>query len=177
MKVKFLVDGFQVEDMAPCDKEKGRLTDSVLKVGDTISFGPSVILDNIAKISRSKTNEKKLELKENAKYEICGKICGGFFCGRIYLVIDCGIPIRVSINSPIEYNMKPIIGIMDEVIGHSGTPINKPKDQVKKFTFKEGDFVSFSSEIKAMWVDTWEGIICTTLLGRISEREKKENAI
>ncbi len=175
MKVKFLVDGFQVEDMAPWDKEKGRLTDSVLKVGDTISFDPSVSIDDIAKISLSKTNEKKLELKENTKYEISGKICCGFVSGSIYLVIDCGIPIRVSIKNPIEYKMKPIIGITGELIGHRGTAIKKPKGQIKKFTFKEGDFISFSSEIKAMWVDTWEGIIHTTLKGRILEREKQGN--
>ena len=175
MKVKFLVDGYQVEDMAPWDKEKGRQTDLVLKVGDTISTAPSISIDSITKISISKIKKKKLELKENAKYEISGKICGGgVFGGGIYLVIDCGIPIRVSLKNPTEYEREPTIGINGEIIGYRETVIKKkPKNQMKKFIFKEGDFISFSSEIKAMWLDTWEGIIRTRLKGRILEREKQ----
>lgn len=169
MKVKFLVNNIQVGDMAPWDKEKGLLTEAVLKVGDTICPQPSVNIKDIGLISYSKTAEKKLELKEGITYEITGKIIGGYLWSDVYLVVDCGIPLRVSIAVPREYFWEPTPS------GRKGTALKKSESEIKRFTFKDGEFISFTSEINAMWLDTWEGAIRTTVKGRIFDRKKLEN--
>ena len=158
MRLKIIVNELQIEDMAPTDEEFRILRDECCKIGETVSPALSVETSfNSLKIPDKK--EKSVRLIKDTEYSITGEILAGVLGdinsrGRVYLIIDCGILLRVSTNDPIEYEV-----IEDDDGCKRRVPIKK--DNMKKFVFRKHDFISFIGKIKAMWLDTWESIVYT----------------
>jgi len=169
MILKIIVDNNQIGDMAPRDEKVNILRDEFCKIGVTISPDLS-IKTTFDSLKKSDKNEKFIKLinNNNMEYNINGEILAGLVKGDVFLIIDCGILLRVSLKDPREY----------EVVEEGGwwrkhAPIKK--EIMNKFIFHKHEFINFNGKINAMWLDTWEGIVRTNSHCNIIDRIDKNS--
>ena len=169
MEIKLFVDSVQIEDMTSSNKIK---KDEFMKVGDKCTCMPSINTTMREIVKSSPFKQKILKPIGKYDYEVSGKILGGFIpkFDHIFMVIDCGIPIRVCIKDPRRYR---------EELHNKNKKISRlilirpPKEYKKKIKFKKGDYISLKTKINAMWLDEWKDSILTNKInGTVIKREK-----
>ncbi|MEW5760509.1 MAG: hypothetical protein AB1779_07070 [Candidatus Thermoplasmatota archaeon] len=165
--LKVIVDDLQIGDTAPRDGKANILRNEFCKIGETISPQLS-IHTTFDSLKKSEKNEKSIKLIDNIEYNINGEILAGIFNMGMYLIIDCGILLRVSIKDPREYEI-----IKSGNGWERFAPVKK--DVMKRFTFRKHDFINFNGNIQAMWCDTWQGIVRTNSCCKIIDRVDKNN--
>lgn len=169
MILKVIVDDAQVGDIAPRDEKINILRDEFCKIGETIS--PNLSVDTtFDSFKKTDKNEKSIKLTNNIEYNINGEILAGILgsmgSGNVYLIIDCGVLLRVSIKDPRKYE------IIESGNGwRSYAPVKK--NMMKKSVFRKHDFININGKINAMWLDTWEGIVRTNSCCKIIDRVDK----
>jgi hypothetical protein len=168
MILKLIVDDTQVGDQAPRNRE-GKfkiLRDQFCCIGETISPIPSV-RTTFDSLKKSDVSEKSTKLIDDLTYNINGEILAGILgsigSGNVYLIIDCGVLLRVCLKDPREYQV---------IASGSGWKRYAPlkKEGMRKFVFRKNDFINFNGKINAMWLDTWEGIVRTNMVGKVIDR-------
>ena len=172
MRVWMFTSTLQVEDNAPANHDEiGILYEEYCKVADIVYMMPTVSL-NIEDVKISKNGS--IELKEIGErmYEITGKVIDGYFhfgyCDTnfIYLVIDVGFLLRVSIDMPNKH-----LKIKTEC-GYRCVPlVLTEEDRPRTIRISKGDFITFKSKIHAMWTDMWGGAVYVSFKGKIVDRE------
>ena len=136
---------------------------------------PTVSL-NVEDVKISKDGSIGLKELEGKMYEITGKVIDGYFhfgycdTNSIYLIIDAGFLLRVSINIPnkhlkIKRNMD--IGVYPLTLTDKNNP--------QTIKISKGDLITFKSKIEAMWTDMWCGAVDVSFKGKIVEREIMED--
>ena len=175
MQVWMFADNIQVEDNAPWDEELGTLYQEFAKVGEIVGPYPTVYVD-VKDVSISKDGKINLEELEDKQYKITGEIVDGYlyfgYCDYsiIYLVIDVGFLIRLSIDVPLKH-----LKIKTDT-GYRCVPLTLTEDdEPKSMQLSKGDFITFPAKIWAMWTDMWTGAVDVSFRGKIVDREINED--
>ena len=176
MRVWIFTSTLQIEDNAPRANDGVTiLYEEYCKVGDIVYMIPSVSL-KVEDVKISKDGNIGLKELEGKMYEITGKVIDGYFhfgycdTNSIYLVMDVGFLLRVSIDVPNKH-----LKIKTEC-GHRCVPLTlTDKDNPKTIKISKGDLITFKSKIEAMWTDMWCGAVDVSFKGKIVEREIMED--
>jgi hypothetical protein len=168
MILKIIVNNTQIGDMAPRDEKVNILRDEFCKIGETISPDLS-IRTTFNSLKKSDKNEKYIKpINNRVENNINGEILAGLVKGDVFLIIDCGILLRVSLKDPREYK------VIEEGDGwRKEAPIKK--EIMNKFVFHKHEFINFNGKIHAMWCDTWQGVVRTNSNCKIIDRIDNNN--
>ncbi len=172
MRIWMFASNLQVEDNAPRKNDGVTiLYEEYCKIGDIEYMIPTVSV-NIEDVKISKNGSIGLKELEGKEYEITGKVIDGYFhfgyCDTnfIYLVIDVGFLLRVSIDVPNKY-----LKIKTEY-GYRCVPlVITEEDRPRTIRISKGDFITLKSKIEAMWTDMWCGAVYVSFKGKIVDRE------
>ncbi len=172
MRVWMFASTLQVEDNAPVDSDDLTiLYKEYCKIGDIEYMIPSVSV-NIEDVKISKSGNIGLKELEGKEYEITGKVIDGYFhfgycdTNSIYLVIDVGFLLRVSIDMPNKH-----LKIKTDY-GYRCVPlVITEEDNPRIIRISKGDFITLKSKIEAMWTDMWCGAVDVSFKGKIVDRE------
>jgi len=174
MRVWMFVYDIQIDDMAPRDDELRILREEFCKVGDVEEMMPTLDTE-VTKVEFSREGRKEIVETGEGRYRITGEILDGYeffgYCGyckgKVHLVIDAGILIRVGVNYPIKHAK----------IGSRCVPlVLSDDDEPRTIVIRKSDYITIESvSIDAMWLEMWSGDISVKFRGRIVDRRMTED--
>lgn len=147
MEVSVQIKEWQWHEISPIEKRTNEFWGGFFKIGDQISIKPTSWLP-VSKITFLQKPGKTMRQISKYTYLCKGEIVGGYTAfGSGYLVIDCGILIRIALlaSSTLEG---------------------------EQICFRKGNYVSVELEIEGDLCDDWEGSIKNYIHGNVLKIEK-----
>jgi hypothetical protein len=153
MEITMKIPNLDWTNFAPMEKRGNKYWNSFIDIGEKISISPTAHMDisNINLIKKDyKLNKKSLIHLSDATYDFQGFISDGFGMpslddgmSNLYLLIDCGIHIRIEIRR------------------------NKKKRQKKMISLALGDPIAGRIEIIGMLLEHWQGHMSSDISGTV----------